>query len=290
MQRRVDASDAASDAGIGHHYLLPTFRLLDIPVKVHPSFLLIALALGWLNQLTGWRLMAVWVLIVFVSVLVHEFGHALTARSFGASVEVELNGLGGLTRWGVPDGELPPGRRALVSAAGSGAGFALGGLAWVVAQLFGPFDSALVARGLTLLIFVNFFWGILNWLPIRPLDGGHLLISLLAKIAPRNADRVARIVFMITSGIALVLAIRFDLIFIAILAGWMLITEFGIGERRAAPTAIPDFNYDDSGREAEFGHDDLEHEEFAGYDGVELEVEDDLEVELQDDQDDPDGP
>lgn len=236
--------DVTPIATIRQYEVLPTFRLFDIPVTIHPSFLLIALALGWLNQLTGWSLMLVWVGIVFVSVLVHELGHALTARSFGAGVEVELNGLGGLTRWGVPDGELPPGRRALVSAAGSGAGFVLGGVGWAVIQLFGPFPSALANRGLTLLVFVNFFWGALNWLPIRPLDGGHLLISLLAKLVPEKADRYARIIFTITSATAMVLAIQFNLIFIAILAGWMLVTEFGMAQRRSAPTEIPDFNYD----------------------------------------------
>jgi len=191
--------------------------------------------------------MAVWVMIVFVSVLVHEFGHALTARWFGASVEVELNGLGGLTRWGVPEGELPPGRRALVSAAGSASGFVLGGLAWGIWHLFGPFGNDVVDRGITLLIYVNFFWGLLNWLPIRPLDGGHLMVSLLAKLAPNNADRVARVVFMITSGLAVVLAIRYDLIFIAILAGWMFISEFGYGQRQSAPATIPELSYDNVG-------------------------------------------
>lgn len=243
-------SDAAVGDRIRHHGGLPTFRLFDIPVTVHPSFLLIALVLGWLNELAGWELMAVWVLIVFVSVLVHEFGHALTARSFGASVEVELNGLGGLTRWGVPEGDLPPGRRALVSAAGSAAGFVLGGLGLLVGVLFGPFENDLAARGLTLLVFVNFFWGLLNWLPIRPLDGGHLTVSLLAKLTPNNAERVARVVFTITSAVALVLALRFDLIFIAILAGWMLVSEFGLAQRREAPVPIPEFSYDrDPGEE-----------------------------------------
>lgn len=241
--------DGALGDPIGHHGGLSSFRLFNIPVTVHPSFILIALALGWINQLTGWELMAVWVVIVFVSVLVHEFGHALTARAFGASVEVELNGLGGLTRWGVPDGELPPGRRALVSAAGSGAGFVLGGLGYLVGTVFGPFQSTLVARGLGLLVFVNFFWGLLNWLPIRPLDGGHLLVSLLTKLTPNNAERVARIVFMITSAIALALALRFNLIFIAILAGWMLISEFGIAQRREAPVPIPQFSYEEEDEE-----------------------------------------
>ncbi len=224
---------------------MPTFRLFDIPVKVHPTFLVIALVLGWINELTDWRLMVAWVGIVFVSVLIHEFGHALTARSFGAVVEVELNGLGGLTRWGVPQGDLPPGRRAVVSAAGSVAGFILGGAVFAVWHFWGPFGNPIVDRALPLLIYVNFFWGILNWLPIRPLDGGHLLISLLAKLFPRNAERVAKVVFAVTSAIALILAIQLGLFFLAILAGWMLLAELmPAPDRTSAPRGLPELSYD----------------------------------------------
>ena len=71
-------------------------------------------------------LIAAWIAIVFVSILVHELGHALTARAYGAEVEIELNGVGGLTRWSIPSDRLGPGRRALVAAAGS----AVGGQSW----------------------------------------------------------------------------------------------------------------------------------------------------------------
>ena len=68
-----------------------------------------------------------WVAIVFVSILVHELGHALTARTMGAAVEIELNGVGGLTRWSVPASEFGPGRRALVAAPAHDSGTAGGG-------------------------------------------------------------------------------------------------------------------------------------------------------------------
>lgn len=237
-------ADVAVRRPIGHHGGLPSFHLLRIPVTVQPSFLLIAVAIAWFSGSTDWRFLATWILVIFVSILIHELGHALVARRFGAGVAIELNGLGGLTRWGVPDGDLTPGPRALVAAAGSAVGLAFGGLVWLASLWLGPFSEPVVRLAVRLLIYVNVFWGLLNWLPIRPLDGGHLLMSLLAKVAPVRADAIARVVFMLTSAAALYLALRNDLFFLAILAGWMLLSELTAGTRSAAPVSIPDFDYD----------------------------------------------
>lgn len=209
--------------------------------------MLIAALLG-LAGATDPVFVAAWVAIVFVSILVHELGHALTARSFGANVEIELNGIGGLTRWSMPSDELGPGRRALVAAAGSAVGVLFGGAIWLVVAQFGPY------RGLGFfvvnnLVFVNVFWGLLNWLPIRPLDGGHLLLSLLEKFAPSRGEAIARGVFLMTAAGGLAYGIMSDRIFIALIAGWLLLGEFGGIRSREAPVPIPEFSYDDPAEE-----------------------------------------
>src|SRR5687767_5903961 len=72
------------------------------------------------------RNVGLWVAVVFVCVLTHEFGHALAFRVFGVRSRIELIGFGGQT---VPtDGpELIGWRDIVVSLAGVAAGFALGG-------------------------------------------------------------------------------------------------------------------------------------------------------------------
>jgi Zn-dependent protease len=224
---------------------LPRFRLFDIPVAVHPSFLIIAVLLGWSAGFASPQILVGWVLIVVFSILIHEFGHALVARSFGASVAIELNGLGGLTRWGMAEGELPPGKRALVAASGSAVGLVFGGIVWLVATLTGPFEGT-AAVLLGYLVYVNVFWGLLNWLPIRPLDGGHLLASLLDKLAPTRAESIARVVFTATAGLALAAALYFRLIFVGILAAWLLVSELGLGSRSRPrpPGGLPTLSYD----------------------------------------------
>lgn len=234
-----------------------SFSLFRIPVSIRGSFLLIAALLGF--RLGDPVFIAAWVALVFFSILIHELGHALVARSLGAEVEIELNGVGGLTRWNVPKDEFGPGRRALVAASGSAVGVAFGGLVWLVASQFGPYDR-LTAFVLDNLIFVNLFWGLLNWLPIRPLDGGHLLISLLEKIAPNRAERLARVVFIATTAAALGVAIVFREPLIGLLSGWLLLAELSGSRRPTAPVPIPEFGYDDTesgdgaGLEAERDH------------------------------------
>ena len=221
-----------------------------MPVTVRTSFLLIAAMIGFLGVGSAAET-AAWIVIVFVSILIHELGHALTARTYGSSVAIELNGLGGLTRWSAPDGELTPGRRALVAAAGSATGLLFGGLVWLIAARLGPYGP-LVAFILESTIYVNVFWGLLNWLPIRPLDGGHLLESLLEKVAPRRGEMIAKVVFIVTAAAALAFALWFRMIFIAVLAGWLLLSEFSIGSTAERPPAgLPTLSYDEPEQESD---------------------------------------
>jgi stage IV sporulation protein FB len=220
------------------------FRLFGMPVIVRGSFLVIAALIGFMGVGDAAQTVA-WIAIVFVSILIHELGHAVTARMFGSGVVIELNGLGGLTRWSVPEGEITPGRRSLIAASGSAVGLAFGGIVWLVATQFAPYPP-LTAFILENLIYVNVFWGLLNWLPIRPLDGGHLLESLLEKVAPRRAEMIARVIFTLTAAGALALAIRLRLIFIAVLAGWLLLSELSFARERSAERgALPTLSYDD---------------------------------------------
>ncbi|MGH8911931.1 MAG: site-2 protease family protein [Acidimicrobiia bacterium] len=218
------------------------FSLGGIPVSVRPTFWLVAGLLGF--GLEGPELVAIWVAIVFVSVLAHELGHAVTARGFGAEVAITLTTLGGLTSWRAPEGHLSPGRRAAVAAAGSAVGIVLGLVVLGVYLAVAPI-SPTVRLVVRMIVWVNVGWGVLNWLPIRPLDGGHLLTSLLELVLPRKADRVGDVIFLVTSLLALGAALYFRFIFVAILAGFMAWSEVNrhIAPSTPAPPAV--FSYDD---------------------------------------------
>ena len=51
--------------------------------------------------------MAAWIVIMFVGILMHELGHALTARAFRAEPAISLHGLGGVTVWQPREGIGP---------------------------------------------------------------------------------------------------------------------------------------------------------------------------------------
>lgn len=210
-------------------------------MTVRPSFLFVAALLGLAAGTV--TLVFAWIAVVFVSILLHEMGHALTARAFGSEVEIELNAIGGLTSWTVPEADFGPGRRAVVAAAGSGVGVLFGGLVWLVASFTGPYQG-LGGVVVDNLVYVNLFWGLLNWLPIRPLDGGHLFTSLLEKIAPRRGEMIANVVFLVTAAAGLTAAIYFRLTFVALLTGWLLFGELTRGRPRGPQVPIPPMSFD----------------------------------------------
>jgi Zn-dependent protease len=163
------------------------FRLFGVPIRVEPFFVIVALLLGFhLEPL--WVVFA-WVVIVFVSVLLHELAHAITYRALGQRSAIVLHAFGGFT---IPTGG---GRRVLskpasIAVSVSGA-FAQLLLLWLPArQLMNSAsvqDALLPWNGqsfnwfvvLYYVAYVNLWWAIFNLLPIRPLDGGHVIETLV---------------------------------------------------------------------------------------------------------------
>ena len=76
----------------------PLFPVLGFAVRVHPTFWIGAVVLGS-QRATSVMDLASWVLVVFVSVLAHELGHALVAARWGVVYRITLHGAGGQTNW-----------------------------------------------------------------------------------------------------------------------------------------------------------------------------------------------
>lgn len=221
-------STVARRAGRRRILIVIRFSLFGIPVAIKPSFWLIALLLGFDRRMPASLLsqfLAMWVVIVFVSILAHEMGHAIVARRFGARTSITLFVLGGYTTWeaGTP---LSPFRRVAVAASGSGVGFVLGGLVWALsaAGVLSP-EGNLLRLGLSLFVAVNLFWGILNWLPIRPLDGGHIFSGLAQILTPRHGERVADFLFPAATLAAGLWAWSNGFVFASLLAVFVMVDE-----------------------------------------------------------------
>ncbi|MCZ7532092.1 MAG: site-2 protease family protein [Acidimicrobiia bacterium] len=180
------------------------FQLFGIPVGVHVTFLLIVV-LGPRDSIQS---MVSWIVAAFVAIMLHEFGHALTARAFGAEgVNVTLYALGGLTSY-TSKRKLSHGRSFIISAAGSGVGIIVG-LALVGLERLDLFATwpAEVVNFLGYFVFVALVWGVLNWIPILPLDGGHMAQHLIAIFSEEWAPLIAQILTWIAVAIIVPVAL-----------------------------------------------------------------------------------
>jgi Zn-dependent protease len=213
------------------------FRLLGVPVRVDVSFLIVVAMLG-AARADLW-LVLLWVAVVFVSILVHEAGHAAVARAYGCRPSITLFAMGGLTQWsGEP--RLSHLRHVVVSLAGPMAGFALGGLVLVASSALPPGSSFFAQLAVRDLLWVNFGWGLLNLLPVLPLDGGQVLRSLL-HAGGREDDRLPLKVSVFVGGFAAALALYAGLLWATMLAGLITWSNWSslrrIGWRPPAPDA-----------------------------------------------------
>ncbi len=201
----------------------PERRLLGIPLRIHPTFFLMAAVLG-ARPGADVTAVLIWIGVVFASVLLHELGHALAARAFGYRPRIELHAMGGTTLWG--GAPVTPLRRLVVSLAGPFAGLAVGAIVWVIpdAGLTGRAAEAVHA-----ILLVNVVWGLLNLLPILPLDGGNVMASILDGLTGGRGERPARIASFLLAGAGLVLALLAGQIWAALLAG-----IFAVGNLRAS--------------------------------------------------------
>ncbi len=186
------------------------FRLGGIPIRIEPWFWLMGLVLG--ASLTGARL-PLWMGVVFLSILVHELGHALSARFFGARSHIRLYSFGGLT---IPDRRLTRWRNIAMTLAGPFAGFALAGVVFAVTPLL-PADQPLLVWTAQQLLYVNIFWGMMNLLPVPPLDGGHVVQGILG---PRRVE-LAHWIGLVTAGLVALAALRFSQVYLALMFGFL---------------------------------------------------------------------
>ena len=166
---------------------LGTFAGID--VFIHATFLLI---IGWV-ALTYWqqsRTLAgtlegiFFTLILFSFVVLHEYGHALTARRYGVKTrDITLYPIGGVARLErMPD---KPIQEFWVALAGPAVNVVLAAVLFiwlVLSNNLAPLTSLGMTSGpfIERLLLVNVWLVLFNMIPAFPMDGGRVLRSLLA--------------------------------------------------------------------------------------------------------------
>ena len=231
------------------------FQVFGFPVRVHPYFWLVTGVMGLNSGGEGTRpaeLLA-WVVVVFVSILVHELGHAFAQRHFGGHPWITLNGLGGLAS--CDDCDRSPRSQILISIAGPAAGFALAAICIALVRISGreigwasidqvssatlhvpfvgrelywePLPTRMANMLLYQSLWINIFWGLINLLPIYPLDGGRVSRELLTLQHPRRGIVMSLQLSMVAAGgMALIGLLFWHSLFTAFMFGYLAYSNY----------------------------------------------------------------
>jgi Zn-dependent protease len=209
------------------------FRVGGISLELHPTFYLLPLYVvgqGWWDEGAHGALTALLALVlVYTSVVLHEFGHALTAKKLGIPVrQIVLLPIGGMALLE----RLPrnPVKELLIIAAGPAVNFVIVGICLVLghgwpAHLERYAEPSLHPGGiLRFLLLSNLVLGCFNLLPAFPMDGGRIVRALLA--FPFDYVRATRYAVIIGRCVALagiVFALYDKSFLLAILFGFILV-------------------------------------------------------------------
>ena len=177
-------------------------RVIGIPIYLHFSWLIIFGLIVWtlstgyfptqypdLPASSAWAKGLVASLLFFVSILLHELGHAVVALRHGLRTRsITLFIFGGVAQL---EKDPKDGRAELwMAAAGPLVSLALAGLFYAFASL--PFVGASAAAVAKYLALINLILALFNLVPAFPMDGGRLLRGALwGPLGKARATRIA---------------------------------------------------------------------------------------------------
>lgn len=198
------------------------FKLFGIPVRVEVSFWITLGLLGFISfgvEENGILKIALFVLAAFLSILIHEMGHALMIKKYRLPTQIVLAAFGGFAQY--PAGYLNRKQDFLVTLAGPAIQLACGLAVYLGLMQYGS-PQNMASHFIYFFMSVSIFWAILNCLPILPLDGGRMMAAIMG---PKRA-RVVFITGIITSVLVGFLALAVGAIFGLIFMGMFAYQNF----------------------------------------------------------------
>ncbi|CAN5317178.1 site-2 protease family protein [soil metagenome] len=226
---------------------IPILRVAGIVVRLHVTFLLLLAWLAWSYYSQGGSAVAAgriaFILLLFLCVLLHEFGHALAAKAFGIHTpDITLLPIGGVARLErMPE---KPSQELIVALAGPAVNVVIALALFAVVGRSGlmNMDAVEGPNLLVKLMVINVWLVLFNMLPAFPMDGGRVLRALLA--TRMNYARATQIAATVGQGCAFIFG------FIGLFGPWLLIfialfiyigasQEAAVAQMRAVSTGMP---------------------------------------------------
>jgi stage IV sporulation protein FB len=225
-------------------------QIMGTKIRLHMTFLFFLVGIGamlWIQSGFGAALFTVaFLILLFLCVLLHEFGHISAARSFGIfTPEVILLPIGGISRLErIPE---RPREEIIIAIAGPAVTLViaiilillLGGLPDPLEVLEGTTGRDLLGQ----LAYVNLVLFFFNLIPAFPLDGGRVLRAALAsRLGYLQGTRIAAHVgqaIAILFGLYGIFIGHIILVLIAIFVFVAAGAEAGLVRLRAITSGLP---------------------------------------------------
>src|ERR1700730_13781971 len=176
---------------------IPIARIAGIQLRVHVTFLLLIAWLGFGYYSAGGSAVAIariiFILLLFVCVVLHEFGHALAAKMYGINTpDITLLPIGGVARLErIPE---EPKQELVIAIAGPLVNVVIALCLFAFVGLRGSMGQEVIEGSdlLAQLLVVNVWLVLFNLLPAFPMDGGRVLRALLAtRMSYARATQIA---------------------------------------------------------------------------------------------------
>jgi Zn-dependent protease len=186
------------------------FKFLNIPVYIHPSFWIFLIFFTNIYRSFSVESLIVGA-VMFVSLLVHEYGHALTAYYFGARPTIVLEAFGGRAQYS--GAQITPKQHFLITLNGPLFESVLILISYALLKSGTFADSPKMTFFLYVTMRVNIVWCLLNLIPMMPLDGGQLVRYFLEMKFGRRGFKISLIIGLLCAAVAIPYLFFHDLVF-----------------------------------------------------------------------------
>ena len=192
------------------------FKFLNIPVTILPNFWIFLIFFSNLFHAPSIEGLIISAIMMF-SLLIHEWGHAVTAVHFGGKPEIILESFGGRACYD-PQG-MTAKHHFLITLNGPLLQSVLVVIPYFLLKMDLISPSSLMGFVMYVMMKLNLYWILLNLIPVMPLDGGYLVLHFLEKRMDERALPITASIGLIAAICVIPFLVKNGFYFFSVLVG-----------------------------------------------------------------------